>query len=152
MFTLAIDPGPVKSGYVVWDDEEECVVQSGVCPNEDIFPLMQGVTIDTSPISLVLIEKIASMGMAVGESVFETAVWSGKFMREAELEAIPVVRITRVQVKMAVCGSARAKDTNIRQALIDLFGPVGTKRNPGPLYGVSGDAWAALALIVAHRR
>jgi hypothetical protein len=40
----------------------------------------------------------------------------------------------------------RAKDANIRQALIDKLGAVGTKKAPGPLYGISGHLWAALAV------
>ena len=40
----------------------------------------------------------------------------------------------------------KAKDSNIRQALIDRFGPVGTKKNPGWFYGVSKDVWAAIAV------
>ena len=32
--------------------------------------------------------------------------------------------------KMNLCGSMKAKDSNIRQALIDRFGEVGTKKNP----------------------
>jgi hypothetical protein len=41
--------------------------------------------------------------------------------------------------------------TNIRKAIIDLYGPnekrvLGTKKEPGPLYGVSGDGWAALGV------
>ena len=35
---------------------------------------------------------------------------------------------------------------NIRQALIDRFGPQGSKKNPGPTFGFGGDTWAALAV------
>jgi len=54
-------------------------------------------------------------------------------------------------VKLHLCGSARAKDTNIRQALIDRYGgsaAIGKKAAPGPLYGVSKDVWSALAVAV----
>jgi len=54
-------------------------------------------------------------------------------------------------VKMHLCGQARAKDANIRQALIDRFGgaaAIGRKAAPGPLYGISGDVWQALGLAV----
>ena len=53
-------------------------------------------------------------------------------------------------MKLNLCGNPRAKDANIRQAIIDRFGgkaaAIGTKKNPGPLYGVSGDVWAAIAV------
>jgi hypothetical protein len=56
--------------------------------------------------------------------------------------------VYRHQVKMHICGHPRAKDSNIRQALIDKLGPVGTKAAPGPLYGVKSHAWAAVAVAV----
>ena len=37
---------------------------------------------------------------------------------------------------------------NIRQALLDLIGPQGTKKAPGPTYGVRSHEWAALAVAV----
>jgi len=42
----------------------------------------------------------------------------------------------------------RAKDANIRQALLDLIGPQGTKKTPGPTYGIKSHTWAALAVAV----
>ena len=54
-------------------------------------------------------------------------------------------------MKLTLCGDARAKDPNIRAALIDRWGgskaaAVGTKKSPGPLYGFKSDMWAALAV------
>jgi hypothetical protein len=36
----------------------------------------------------------------------------------------------------------------VRQALIDRLGPQGTKKNPGPTYGMRSHLWAALAVGV----
>jgi hypothetical protein len=33
--------------------------------------------------------------------------------------------------------------------LIDIYGEVGTKKNPGGTFGMSGDKWAALAVATA---
>jgi len=64
-------------------------------------------------------------------------------------------RISRRAVKLHLCGSARAKDANIRQALIDRYGgsaAIGRKAAPGPLYGVSKDVWSALAIAVTYQQ
>lgn len=70
---------------------------------------------------------IASYGMPVGKEVFETCVWIGKF---AEASGMKENYIYRKEEKMNLCHSMKAKDSNIRQALIDRFGVVGTKKNP----------------------
>jgi hypothetical protein len=58
--------------------------------------------------------------------------------------------IYRKDEKMNLCHSMKAKDANIRQALIDRFGVVGTKKSPGWFYGVSKDVWAAIAVGVTY--
>jgi hypothetical protein len=142
---LAIDPGPVQSAYVVWDGRP---LRFGIVPNDDIYRVLGTMEGDTG----VVIEMVASYGMPVGEEIFETCVWIGKFVREAEryIHEFRIHRLKRHEVKMALCHSARANDANIRQALIDRYGPPGTKQHPGLLYGVVRDIWAALALAVAY--
>ena len=62
----------------------------------------------------------------------------------------------RKTVKMHLCSAiVGINDAVIRQRLIDLFGPgkdveIGTKKKPGPLYGLHGDEWAALAVAVTY--
>jgi hypothetical protein len=56
--------------------------------------------------------------------------------------------VKRMKVKMHLCGNSRAKDGNIRQALIDRLGAPGKKKAPGPTFGVVADQWQALALAV----
>lgn len=73
---------------------------------------------------------IASYGMAVGKDVFETCIWIGRFTELARLQNIEVEYIYRKDEKINLCNSMKAKDSNIRQALIDRFGEVGTKKNP----------------------
>jgi hypothetical protein len=63
------------------------------------------------------------------------------------------VAISRKDVKQHLCGTVRATDADVRDALIHRFGPgkekaVGKKKTPGPLYGVKGHGWAALAVAV----
>jgi membrane-bound ClpP family serine protease len=93
-------------------------------------------------------EMIASYGMPVGKSVFETCLFIGQILQVAPQTKL----ITRNVVKNAICHSSKAKDANIRQALIDIYGEVGTKKNPGGTFGMSGDKWAALAVATAAAR
>lgn len=79
---------------------------------------------------MLVIEMVASYGMPVGETVFETCVWIGKFMQIVESRKKKVNKVYRKDEKMNICHSMKAKDSNIRQALIDRFGEVGTKKNP----------------------
>jgi hypothetical protein len=93
----------------------------------------------------VVIEKICSYGMAVGEEVFETVYWSGRF---AQAAGGNVGRLPRLKVKLQLCRDSKAKDANIRQALIDRFGGSAAIKKGGPLHKVSGDVWAALGVAV----
>ena len=139
---LAIDPGPVSSAAVWWDGEK--VIWSAKLPNETLLNEVA----KRSPVNpdRLVIEKIACYGMAVGAEVFETCVWTGRFMEAFGAERVD--RIERIHVKTHLCHDSKAKDANIRQALIDRLGPPGTKKNPGPTYGIAGDVWSALAVAV----
>ena len=88
--------------------------------------------------------------MSVGQTVFETCVWIGRFKEIAEAQNIKVDYIYRKDEKMNLCYSMKAKDSNIRQALIDRFGVVGTKKNPGWFYGFKKDIWAAYAVGITY--
>jgi hypothetical protein len=139
MKVLAIDPGTTQSGWCMYQNGE--VVGSGVDTNDEMLTRLRCLHNESD----VAIEMIASYGMAVGKEVFETCVWIGRFMQAFPG---PTTRLYRRDVKLHLCGSVRAKDANIRQALIDKLGPQGTKKEPGPTYGVKSHAWAALAVAV----
>jgi hypothetical protein len=146
MMILAIDPGPSKSAWVLYDpDATKPIINMGIDENE--YLLVKFFDSDfESYIDHVAIEMIASYGMSVGASVFETCVWIGRFVQL--FKRIPVTKVYRKDVKMHLCQSMRAKDGNIRQALLDRLGPQGTKKAPGPTYGLHKDLWAALAVAV----
>ena len=141
MSILGIDPGPVRSAYVILADGVP--TRHETVDNQELRGVLA-----TSLYIPVVIEKVESFGMAVGAEVFETVFWSGRFAEAAQPR--PVHRIGRREVKLHLCGSSRAKDSNVRQALVDRFGgkdvAIGRKAAPGPLYGVSGDVWSALAV------
>jgi len=144
MRVLAIDPGTTQSGWAMINGS---TLSSGVTKNADMRCLLQDYGDILCPTDRVAIEMIASYGMPVGKEVFETCVWIGRFCEAWKGESEPAL-IYRRDVKLHLCGSVRAKDANIRQALIDKLGPQGTKKAPGPTYGVKSHAWAALAVAV----
>jgi Holliday junction resolvasome RuvABC endonuclease subunit len=136
---IGIDPGTTQSGWVVFDGE--CVVECGVADNEELLSMIYcRDEFDELPLA---IEMIASYGMPVGKEVFETCVWIGRFMQAAQ-QPDSVKLVYRKDVKIHLCGTSKAKDANIRQAVIDLF----QKSKRGPLYGMSTHMWPALAVAI----
>jgi len=141
---LAIDPGPKESAYALLD-RDLSIREHGKVDNEEMLLVIEA-SLFCKAAKYFVIEMVASYGMAVGADVFETVFWTGRFWQAANIEHR--YRIYRKDVKLNLCLDSRAKDSNIRQALIDRFGPIGTKKNPGWFYGVSKDVWSAIALGV----
>lgn len=138
---IAIDPGNEYSAYVVADTKTLEPIEFGKIPNEELVEMLKGYND-----CILVIEMVASYGMAVGKEVFETVFWIGRFW-EAGYK-LSRHRLFRKDVKVNICGSMKAKDGNIRQALIDRFGIVGTKKNKGFFYGFKADIWQAYAVLV----
>ena len=145
MNVIAVDPGPTESAYALFLSGQ--FIGGEKVANSTLLADLSQVGAATH----LTIERIRSYGMPAGAELFETCEWSGRFWQawvggtEREAHWLP-----RKDVKFNLCGNPRAKDANIRQAIIDRFGgkdkAIGTKKAPGPLYGVSGDVWAAIAV------
>lgn len=146
MIVFGLDPGTCESAIVGFDGRH--VVNHWTLDNHS---LLRGIKDDPThgKDDVLVIEMIQSYGMAVGASVFETVFWTGRFF-----EAWPRKRerLTRGEIKLHLCKTQRAKDTNVRQAIFDRFGgkekAVGKKASPGPLYGLVGHEYAALAVAL----
>lgn len=153
---IGVDPGPVQSAVVVWDTDTKRILVALLKPNGEILSYLKLVHAD-----FCAIEMVQSFGMSVGAEVFETVYFIGRFAEAwdqakenpgilpDDYEFHPAERIFRSDVKMHLCHSMQAKDSNIRQALIDRLGKPGTKRAPGLTYGIAGDLWSALAVAVS---
>lgn len=152
---LAIDPGNIESGVVLLDDNLK-PIEYGKWNNENVRQELRR-NIEKYGYRLhIAIEMIASYGMAVGQSVFETCIWIGRFKEMAEQYNMNVTYIYRKDEKMNLCNSMKAKDSNIIQALIDRFAPntpnkgKGSKKEPGWFYGFKKDIWQAYAVGVTY--
>ena len=153
MTLLAIDPGNTESGFVVMDWDTYAVIEKGKIHNEDLVSMIFDGDFNQD---LCVIEMVASYGMAVGQTVFDTCVWIGRFRQAAIYAGGGQAILYRKDVKMNLCGQTRAKDSNISQALVDRFsfdrhaakGGKGTKKDPGFFFGFKSDIWQAYALGV----
>lgn len=149
---LAVDPGTEQSAYVsvTGPGEDFAILDHGVVTNEALLNYL----VVKNWCEHFVIEMVASYGMAVGKTTFETVFWIGRFWeRVAGLHHTKsMTRLYRkADVCMHLCQSMRAKDTNVRQALIDRFGEPGVKSRPGKLYDIHTHEWSALALAVVRR-
>ena len=155
MIILAIDPGPEKSAWLGYDSERDGPGDFGISDNLELvasFDYLSRVFAKVVCPDIVVIENIQCFGMPVGQAVFDTMFWVGRFV---EGWGGPYELINRTEVKIHLCHTHRAKNANIRAALIDRFGgskeaAIGTKKKPGPLHGVKTHIWSALALAVTY--
>ena len=149
MRIMAIDPGNAYSGYVLVDEDLQPIEFAKV-PNQ----MMEKLLYSIPGITQVVIERIASYGMAVGREVFETCEEIGRLAMLAELRELPVSYVYRRDEKLTICGSPKANDSNVRRALIDRFAQFdltngkGTKKNRDWFYGFKADIWSAYAVAV----
>ena len=142
---ISIDPGNEDSALLVYDNQK--IIMMTLCTNTEICNHLRNIKKENVRGDILAIEMIASYGMPVGREVFETCVWIGRF-QEIWGNDEYFKLIYRKDVKMHLCNVTRAKDSNVRRALIDRFGKPGTKKEPGLLYGVKRDIWSALAIAV----
>ncbi len=152
---LAIDPGTSHSAWLLLETATRLPVEFGIETNQRLLGMLRQQPCwqnwDEPP--LLACEWVESYGMAVGKEVFETCWWAGRFCEAWACQGGPMKRVTRKQVKLHLCQSMRASDTNIRGAIIDLYGntrreAVGIKASPGPLYGIKTHLWAALGVAL----
>ena len=147
MNILALDVGTTESGYCLMDEKTYQPYSFGKVANEELLKIVQ-----TEDYGKMVYEAFASYGMAIGQSTIKSIEWNGRFIQCAINRDIPVFPVFRKEEKINICGSMKAKDTNIRQALIDRFAffdfknGKGTKLNQDFFDGFSKDAWSAFAI------
>lgn len=154
---LGLDPGPEKSALVAY--------YATSVPVEGWFELNSGIKWLVAQYPgckpVLAVEEVVNYGRIVGKAVFQTALWSGRFIERWIAEGGDEARLVMVpqpEVKLHLCGTARTNDAGVRRAILDLprwersgggVEPViGTRKKPGPLYGISGHMWSALAVAI----
>ncbi len=161
MTIIGIDPGQERSAWVYYEsDKSDPEVEAAEADNRVVAQVVD----DRSGWSCsgLVIEWPVSYGLPVGNSIFQTCRWIGKF--ESAFKGCCVF-VTRPDIVRHFCGRTHYKDpdtgakrgvtkANVKAALYERFGgdrksAVGTKKNPGPLHGMKGDhVYDALACAV----
>lgn len=157
MRILGIDPGNIQSAYCLIDAETLRPLEVGKLENESLRRYLRN-ELSFGEQDRGAIEMIASYGMPVGREVFDTCRWIGRYEEVLSRKLyIPPTLIYRQQEKLHICHDSRAKDTNIRRALIDRFAQhdlkngKGTKKDPDWFYGFSKDVWSAYAVAITAK-
>ena len=144
MKIIAIDPGTTESALIEWNGKGITLME--IMENNELINMLCEIAEWNSDTHMV-IEQVKCYGMVIGQSVLDTVFWSGRF---CEAWSGSWCLMPRMDVKMHLCHDSRAKDKNIRQALIDRFEPdLKPRQRPKTvLKGVGTHLWAALALAV----
>lgn len=147
MKLLALDTGTTQTGYCIVDTETYKPIDFGKIDNEEMLGICKKADFD-----IVAYEQFKSYGMPIGDSTIESIQWNGRFIQAISERNIHFYPIMRVEEKVAVCGTTKAKDSNIRQGLIDRFAKhdfkngKGTKNDPDFFYGFAKDMWSSFAI------
>jgi len=148
---VGIDPGPAACGLAVYRAGQ--VVHADKSASVDaVLDYLQGKD-RTAEISHVGIERVQSYGIS-GGSLLQTSEVVGRLFQRCLDLGLPVSLHYRRDVLRFLDVTGRGnRDSLVRHRLIELHGgtreaAVGRKRTPGPLYGVSGHSWQALAVAL----
>ncbi len=139
---IGIDPGPTESAVVVLNGD---VVGDKYEERNGALAVRLATLADQ-----VAIEDFVGYGKSLAWESIETIKWIGIF-RHCAANAI---EISRPDVKRHLCGVTSVGDPAVSDALCRRWGSggrkaaVGTKTAPGPLHGIKGHLWAALAVAV----
>jgi hypothetical protein len=172
---LAIDPGNIESGFVLFCSKKQEPVAFGKLQNGLILQRIAEYR-DNRAMDVLVTEFLYARGMPASNESFQSQFWAGRFVQAWGGAWHP---IDRAKVKLAICHASNAKDSNIRASLIERFGgeaiAIGGKKcpkckgkgwfgkreiecpecrgriwkhPPGPLYKMADDAWQALAIAI----
>lgn len=143
MIVLAIDPGTHESGWCLFDG---AVRDSGVTPNAELLA-----TVRKDQSDILAIEAFKARGNVIDNNCVQTIRWEGRFM-EAWGDPDGVLLVSRQAVKVALGLPGSADDARVNARVRQMLGDKGTKKAPGPLYGIKSHAWAALAVAITAIR
>ncbi len=144
---LCVDPGATHSG-VAFLENGMLRWSDSAMPNGALLEKLKYLKDKGGAIAM---EEFESYKLAIGQPSVQTIFWSGRFY---EASGWPVELFTRKEVKIFMLGRVGVKNSKkaTRDALLTLYPAdgggktpqIGTKRKPGPLYGLTGHAVSAM--------
>ena len=156
---LGIDPGPVTSGVVLYDPVQGKVVEAWAkMLTEKALRVTRfrrlltdrGFVWELDRVHLAM-ETIVSYGARIGMETIANIELIGRIKEAWSREDANATYLSRPDILGHLTGRRNAKEADCADRLKEMHGglnAVGTKKNPGPLYGVTSHAWSALAVAV----
>jgi hypothetical protein len=144
---FAIDGGSTHSGYAIVSEigilhREQGVDTFGKVENSVLSDIIRTwASRCTFPIEFPYPKH-----STVPYEVFLMTAWVGRWQHIIEECGATHHKIFRHREKSVMCKSGVAKDSQIRAAVIAMYGDKGTHEAPGPTFGVTGDVWQAIAI------
>jgi len=152
----AIDPGTEESGYVLMRGHHICLAMMMCNAHlEHVFRECRGDFAESVDHLAIEIMAHGGHGHVTDTNEWRTQLWAGRFIGAF---AHDHTQLTRSEIRGHL-GCMRGGDAAVRQALIRRYAgklnapcledvAIGTEQSPGPLFGLRGHLWSALAVGV----
>jgi hypothetical protein len=149
---LGIDPGPVTSGVVLYDPVRGIVLEaSAAMPTREVLEMVRAYRWDEWDLSTchLSMEMIVSYGQRIGMETIGTIEYIGRIKEAWSRGDAFTTYKSRPEIIAHLTGAKSASEKDVKFRLTELHpGGTGTKKSPGPLYGVTSHAWSAMAVAV----
>jgi hypothetical protein len=142
---IGIDPGSKGlHGLVVYQDGR-VIYAASQASTDEVFRELR----EQFRTCVVGIERCQSAGIS-GASLLQTSEYVGRFYQVCLDQGHAVELLYRRVVLKHLDISGRGnRDSLVRQRMLEMHpAGKGTKRDPGPLYGLAGHSWQALGVAV----
>ena len=138
MKILGVDPGPEKTALVLWDSQEEKILQAAILPNPEALTLFRSLPLDCQAVAIETIGHYGS-GMPAGKEVFNTCVFIGE-LKEACFPHFTAHLVERRAVKLLddiIPPAARLHGAEKAEGKPEGFGTILTPEAGIPKMGTS---------------
>ena len=127
---ICFDPGNELTGWCVYDIKEKILLYKHKERNTDVLVKFKNFS-EKYKIKEIGIEYPSSYGMAsVGQTLFDTCCMCGILCQLSLNFGVKPELVFRKSVKMFLCNSVRAKDSEVNFRVREYFGEDNTIKNP----------------------